>query len=425
MRLTIIAPDSIQEHDVSPLLLVQDIINIVEATANLPPAVIVLTTDSGTPLVDPTRSLESYNLTGESATIFLTPSDQPIASTSALNNPDADVERMRLQMLGNPSLMSHIKNTDPTMYEAIQGGTESLKKALADLQERQRDAELEKQRQIAALNADPYDIEAQKKIEEAIRFERVVENMQHAMEFSASPEAFGNVHMLYINMEVNGHPVKAFVDSGAQATIISPELAEQCGIMRLLDTRFAGMAEGVGTARILGRVHSTQIKLGNLYLPCSFSVLEGRSVDLLFGLDMLKRHQCCIDLASNSLRINDTEVPFLSEHELPDKARRRGAAEIAEEMGQAAGQGIKAGVASSRTTTTSFPGAGRALNAEVSTGPSAGVSTAAALGASTVSRFKEDDIKTLIGLGAPRAQAIQLLEATGGNVDVAASMLFG
>lgn len=146
--------------------------------------------------------------------------------------------------------------------------------------------------------------------------------------------------------------------------------------MRFLDKRFAGVAEGVGTANILGRIHSAQIRLGELYLPCAFSVLEGRAVDLLFGLDMLvrtaisvlsladgkqKRHQCCIDLSTNTLRINNTEVPFLSEHELPDKARRREVADIAEEMGDAASQGKKAGVAGDAVGQTGFPGSGQAV----------------------------------------------------------------
>ena len=98
--------------------------------------------------------------------------------------------------------------------------------------------------------------------------------------------------MLYVDVEINGHAVKAFVDSGAQSTIMSVQCAERCGLMRLLDKRFAGEARGVGTAKILGRVHIVQMKFGRSFVPVSITILDQNDVDFLFGLDMLKRHRC-------------------------------------------------------------------------------------------------------------------------------------
>ena len=72
--------------------------------------------------------------------------------------------------------------------------------------------------------------------------------------------------MLYVDVKVNKRPIQAFVDSGAQSTIISQKCATECGIMNLLDVRFAGMAQGVGTSRILGRVHLAELEIGGCIL---------------------------------------------------------------------------------------------------------------------------------------------------------------
>ncbi|THG03281.1 hypothetical protein TEA_028378 [Camellia sinensis var. sinensis] len=128
------------------------------------------------------------------------------------------------------------------------------------------------------------------------------ENWAAALEHN--PEAFARV---------------AFVDSGAQSTIISKSCAERCALLRLMDQRYKGIAHGVGQSEILGRIHVAPIKVGNVFYPCSFVVLDSPNMDFLFGLDMLRKHQCIIDLKENVLRVGGGEVsvPFLQEKDIP------------------------------------------------------------------------------------------------------------
>ena len=95
---------------------------------------------------------------------------------------------------------------------------------------------------------------------------------------------------------------------------MSESLASRLGLMKLVDRDFAGVAQGVGTSKIIGRIHAVEVMIGGRHFACSLTVLEDNKEDFLFGLDNLKRHQCCIDLASNKLRLDsgNVAVPFLS-----------------------------------------------------------------------------------------------------------------
>lgn len=339
---------------------------------------------------------------------------------------EQDPELIRLQILGQPAVRAQLQRQHPELAAAVDNPAR-FAQIFHDSQDREQRERMERQREIERLNDDPFNVENQRKIEEMIRQERVMENLQNAMEHN--PEVFGRVHMLYLDVAVNGHNVKALVDSGAQATIMSPACAEECGIMRLVDTRFAGVARGVGTANIIGRVHSAQIKIGNLFLPCSFTVMEGKSVDLLLGLDMLKRYQATIDLAKDKLIIQGEEVPFLGEAEIPKEEE---AAVVQEPtlpgpdgttIGQRSGAVLPPGEQQQPQQPAAAPPQPAPVTAPAAP-PAAPPAAAPVQPAAPRIQISPQAIESLVSMGATREQAIQALQAADGNADVAASLIF-
>jgi len=162
----------------------------------------------------------------------------------------------------------------------------------------------------------------------------------------------------------------------------------------------------VGTAKIIGRVHSAQIRVGtDLFLACSFTIMEGRGVDLLFGLDMLKRHQACIDLRKDALVINGKEIRFLAEHELPEREPER----------EDIGENLHSIASSSNTKSPSIS------SSTVANPPSSNSSSPVS---QQQSQYPEEHIQNLISLGGiTREEAIRLLDMANGNADIAASYI--
>ena len=325
-------------------------------------------------------------------------------------NPDP--ETLMEVIRSDPTTIEQLSRSNPPLLEAALAGNlekfkallEETTRANSDAQRRERAAQ-EHERMLA--NADPFDPEAQAKIAEYIRQKNVEDNFVNAME--VNPEAFARVSMLYIDCKVNGTNLKAFVDSGAQSTIMSEKCAKICNIYHLLDTRYHGMAQGVGTAKILGRIHVANLTIGKTAFVSSFTIMESQpgsqDLDFLLGLDNLKRHQACIDLKQNVLKIGPETVPFLAEKDIP------GHEESLRGSIGGLGSSIDVQIDDGSNSNNNAPNTNH-----VPPNNTSGVGGG----------FPEETIKSLMELtGQPREKVIDALRMCGGNADLAMQQLSG
>lgn len=138
---------------------------------------------------------------------------------------------------------------------------------------------------------------------------------------SAPMEEAINDELLHVACEMGNRAVEMMVDTGAQTSVISMPLVRTLGLESRLDSRYQGMAAGVGTARILGKLRSVPVKIGHVEFALDFSVLGVDQPLLLLGIDQMRRFRCVVNLEKECLIFggaDGVEVPFL-----PSDSRRR------------------------------------------------------------------------------------------------------
>jgi DNA damage-inducible protein 1 len=228
------------------------------------------------------------------------------------------VKELHDRFLTSPDDLNNLFNTNPDLAEAIVSGNKQkveniVRAQVEEAEKKQKDKEME---YIRLMNSDPNDPDVQQKIAKIIQQKNIDENLRQAEEYM--PETLFPVHMLFINLEINKKKVVALVDTGAQSTIMSQALCQKCDLFNLCDTRFSGIAKGVGTGKIIGTVHAAQMKIQNKVLMAKITVLENSSIGFIFGLDNMRAHRCTIDLKENGLIFPDIGVTakFLSDGEI-------------------------------------------------------------------------------------------------------------
>lgn len=414
--------------DIDNTLSLQDFKAYLSAETNIEPGNQIIIFNSDT-LIGDDKTLKDLGINDDELIIVQDksllstsgPSQSNGTSTASSSNLENDqIEQLRQQILNNPFVRQQVTSSNPEIENVLNDSVQ-FRQLMLQIQQHQQ-SNLPggvSQQEWSKLQSDPDNPNNQKRIMELIEQDQIEENMRNALEFS--PESFASVTMLYINVEVNGHPVKAFVDSGAQVTIISTKLAKECDISRLIDKRFKGQAHGVGQSEIIGRIHSVPLKIENTFAPCSFTVLDTH-VDLLLGLDMLKRHQANIDLKRNVLSIADVETPFLGEAEIPknspfynDNKTPSGVGNIL--GGSSSQEPLSAGSSASQPASVAAAKAAASRN-------NASSQPAQSAQSSQSQTFNEDTVRNLINLGFSREQVIRALKQANGNAEFAAAFLF-
>jgi DNA damage-inducible protein 1 len=134
----------------------------------------------------------------------------------------------------------------------------------------------------------------------------------YEMAYNFIPELLFTPNMIYVDGIFNNKTIKLFIDTGAQISIMSLNKAHSLGIEEFIDKSYNGMADGIGSQKIIGRIHYLEIQIDNYIIPMSIDVVENINdkFDILVGLNVLYANGINVDIKNQCLIFNENKISF-------------------------------------------------------------------------------------------------------------------
>ena len=181
--------------DVGPEMTIADLKGYIESETNIKAAA-QRVYYGNRELVEDSKTLQQCGMTGDSMLGVqvrnpqapsegsgrpVRPQRRGPQQTGPRQGAQADPEMIRLQAMGNPNILATIRASDPDLANAVQDPAR-FRQIFEDKLRQKVEMDAEIQRRNDLLSADPFNVDAQREIEEMIRQEGVIENLQNAME---------------------------------------------------------------------------------------------------------------------------------------------------------------------------------------------------------------------------------------------------
>ncbi len=123
--------------------------------------------------------------------------------------------------------------------------------------------------------------------------------------------------LLHVLATIDNYDIAVIIDSGASLSAISSKHVATLGLTNKINSNISYTMRGVGTAKCLGVIHNLTMKINNTLLTqISLNVIDSNDDILLFGLDVLNKNNCIIDVGNRKFHWNNAILNLLNENDV-------------------------------------------------------------------------------------------------------------